>query len=77
MSKQESAFIRWFGGIAGTLIVTMIVGMISFYAHTSAKAEADHVRFENIREDVKSINHDIESINEDIQEINKKLWGIE
>jgi hypothetical protein len=67
MSNRESEFIKWFGGIAGTLLVAMIIGMVSFYTHTNQKKASDDVEFEYIKRDIKEIKQDIKSINEKLE----------
>ena len=40
MSQSESRFLKWFGGIAATLLVAAIIGLIGMYSNDNVHAAA-------------------------------------
>ncbi|OFY51847.1 MAG: hypothetical protein A2W85_09320 [Bacteroidetes bacterium GWF2_41_31] len=87
MSKTESMFIKWFGGIAGTLIIASVIGLVGMY-HTSGivseKVKSNEKKIvevqtfhdkdvELIRSSIKEIKSDQKVIMTDIKQILKEI----
>ena len=62
MSQQESNFIRWFGGIAGSLLIALIIGAVVFFNSMNKTAAANEVRFQYIQQDIKDIKSDLKEL---------------
>jgi len=87
MSRNESLFIKWFGGIASALIVASIIGLVGMYRASGIVSEkvkanqnqimdvkAYHNKDVNlIRENIKEIKSDQKVIMNDIKEILKQV----
>lgn len=76
MSVQESNFLKWFGGIAGALIISFIISGIVMYRNVAvlsssvehSKNDINELRVYH-KEDVKLIRADMLEIKEDNKEI--------
>jgi len=69
MSRQESLFIKWFGGIASALIIASIIGLLGMYRASgivSQKVKTNHEQIKNLKA---YHNKDVGLIRDNIKEI--------
>ena len=87
MSRHESLFIKWFGGIASALIIASIIGLVGMYrasAIVSQKVKTNHEQIKNlktyhdrdvglIRDNIKEIKSGQNVIMTDVKQILKQV----
>lgn len=69
MSRNESLFIKWFGGIASALIVTSIIGLVGMYRASGIVSEKVKANQKQIMEMKAYHNRDVGLLRENIKEI--------
>ena len=69
MSRQESLFIKWFGGIASALIIASIIGLIGMYRTSGVVSEKVKTNHEQIKELKAYHNRDVGLIRDNIKDI--------
>ena len=69
MSRNESIFIKWFGGIASALIIASIIGLAGMYRTSGIVAEKVKVNEKTINEVRSYHDKDVALIRDNIKEI--------
>ena len=80
MSIQETNFIKWFGGIAASLVIAFIIGGVVMFRVVGVLSQNVQYNDREIKElrqfhkdDLSLIRHDINEIKEDNQEIKQDI----
>jgi hypothetical protein len=69
MSRNESIFIKWFGGIASALIIASIIGLIGMYRTSGIVSERVDANEKKIEEVKDYHNKDVGLIRDNMKEI--------